>query len=357
MTEYFGFGKSEPGRIAELARADEADGWDGLVFTDSQNLRPDVYAVMATAVAATTTLKVATGVANPVTRHAAGAASAMAAIQAESAGRAVFGIGRGDSALAYIGAAPCSLEVFERFVRNVRAYLNGQKVPFDQLGTAGKSVTTLDLGNEPAESWLRWLDPAVPPVPVEVVGTGPKVIAIGGREADYVTFTVGADLERLQWAMDTARAAAREAGRAEQDLRFGAYLNVVTHHDIDVARMLVSGGLTSFSRFSAMHGKTTGPMSGGADQVFKGIRDQYDMTAHAQPGSAQTSVLTTEFIDRFAVVGDPDRFLEKICQIVALGFDRLVLHTPNQATRERYPVETAEAHRQLVTDVLPHLPR
>jgi hypothetical protein len=30
---------------------------------------------------------------------------------------------------------------------------------------------------------------------------------------------------------------------------------------------------------------------------------------------------------------------------------------PNQATRERYPEECAGAHRHLVTDVLPNLPR
>ena len=357
MPEYWGFGKSEPGRIAKLARIDEADGWDGMVYTDSQNLRPDVYTVMATVVAATTALKVAPGVTNPVTRHAAASASAIAAIQAESGGRAVFGVGRGDSALAYIGAAPCSLAVFERYVRSVRAYLHGEKVAFDQLETVGKSISTLELGDEPGESALRWLDPTIAPVPVEVVATGPKVIGIGAREADYVTFTVGADFERLQWGIETASAAAREAGRAEGDIRFGAYVNVLCHPDRELARKLVSGGLTSFSRFSAMHGKPTGPMTGGADQVFRGIHDHYDMTAHAQPGSAQTSVLTDEFIDRFAVVGNPDEFLDKVNSILALGFDRLVLHTPNQATRERYPEETAEAHRHLVTQVLPNLPR
>ncbi len=357
MTEYWGFGKSEPGRIAEFARVDEADGWDGMVYTDSQNLRPEVYTVMATAVAATTRLKVAPGVTNPVTRHPAISASAIAAIHAESGGRAVYGIGRGDSALAYIGGAPASLSLFERYVRNVRAYLQGQKVPFDQLEATEKSVTTLELGDEPAESWLRWLDLTLPPVPVEVVGTGPKVIAIGGREADFVTFTVGADLERLKWGIDTARAAARDAGRPEGEVKFGAYVNAACHPDIEVSRMLVSGGLASFSRFSAMHGTTTGPTSGGSDKVFKDIRDKYDMKSHGQPGSSQTSVLTEDFIDRFAVVGNPDQFLEKVSQIVALGVERLVLHTPNQATRERYPEQAAEAHSHLVNNVIPHLPR
>jgi 5,10-methylenetetrahydromethanopterin reductase len=357
MTEYWSFGRSEPTKIAEAARIDEADGWDGLVFTDSQNLRPDVYVVMATVAAATKRLKVSPGVSNPTTRHPATSAGAIAALQAESNGRASFGIGRGDSALAYIGLAPASLKVFERYVSNVQTFLSGGRVPFSELELAGKTVDTLELGDEPAESWLRWMPADLPKVPVEVVGTGPKVIAIGGRHADIVTFTVGADLERLAWGIDTARAAAREAGRDDSELRFGAYVNIACHPDITVARKLVSGGLASFSRFSAMHGTPVGPLSGGADDVVRKIRDSYDMKRHGEPESSQTEVMTDEFIDRFGVVGDPDQVSERIKGIVDLGFDRLILTIPNQAARERYPEETVEAHRCLVKDVLPRLPR
>jgi alkanesulfonate monooxygenase SsuD/methylene tetrahydromethanopterin reductase-like flavin-dependent oxidoreductase (luciferase family) len=39
----------------------------------------------------------------PVTRHPAVVASAMASLQVESGGRAVFGLGRGDSSLSQLG--------------------------------------------------------------------------------------------------------------------------------------------------------------------------------------------------------------------------------------------------------------
>ncbi|MFV0306384.1 MAG: LLM class flavin-dependent oxidoreductase [Desertimonas sp.] len=357
MTEYWGFGRSEPGRFAEHARADEADGWDGLVFTDSQNLRPDVFVVMATALAATSRLKVTPGVSNPVTRHPAVSASAMAALQAESGGRASYGIGRGDSALAYIGQAPASMAVFETYVRHVQSYLSGGRVPFEELLREGADISTLELGDQPSDSWVRWLDPDVPKVPVEVIATGPKAIGVGGRHADIVTFTVGADLERIAWGIDTARAAAVEAGRDPAELRFGVYVNVACHPDLPTARTLVSGGLASFSRFSAMHGKPVGPLSGGAEHVVRQIRDRYDMKHHGEPESAQTETLTDDFVDRFAVVGGPDRFRERVAEIVALGIDRVVMTIPNQATRERYPDETTVAHQHLVRDVLPRLPR
>jgi len=53
--------------------------------------------------AATERLKLCTGVSNPLTRHNAVAAACAATLQAISGGRAVLGIGRGDSALAYLG--------------------------------------------------------------------------------------------------------------------------------------------------------------------------------------------------------------------------------------------------------------
>jgi 5,10-methylenetetrahydromethanopterin reductase len=355
MPEYWTYGMSHPARIAEIARKVESDGWDGVVFSDTQNLRMDVYITMALAIASTATLKVSAGVTNPTTRHPAVAASAHAGLQAASGGRTSFGIGRGDSALAYIGMAPCSVELFEQYVRAVATYLRGGRVPFDELSVSGRSVSTLHLGGEPAESWLRWLDPSIPKVPIEVVASGPKALAVGARHADIVTLTVGADLDRLKWGIDTVQQACRAAGRNVSELKFGAYVNVACHRDLDMARTLVSGGLATFSRFAAMHGTPTGPLTADAERVVRGIRDRYDMKHHAEPGSAQTSVLTSQFIDRFGVVGDPDTVVRQIQEIADLGFERIYLTTPNQPTREVYPDECAQADRDMADEVLPKL--
>jgi 5,10-methylenetetrahydromethanopterin reductase len=355
MPEYWTYGTSNPTRVPDVARRIEADGWDGVIFSDTQNLRMDVYITLALVAASTTSLKFSAGVTNPVTRHPAVAASAHAGLQAASGGRASFGIGRGDSALAYIGMAPSSVDVFEHYVQAVATYLAGGRVPFDALPRSGRTVDTLHLGDEPAESWLRWLDPSVPKVPVEVIASGPKTLAVGARHADIVTLTVGADQERLQWGMETTRHASRAVGRDESKLRFGAYVNVACHSDIATARTLVSGGLASFSRFAAMHGTPTGPLSADTEEVVRSIRNSYDMKHHGEPGSAQTAVLTDDFIDRFGVVGDPDAIVQRVQEIVMLGFDRIYLSTPSQPTRELYPDECAESDKLMASAVLPML--
>src|SRR3954469_15260739 len=99
MTELWTTGIALPKLSARLAAAAEQAGWDGMVFPDSQNLAGDVYVGMAMAVAATSRNQLATRVTNPFTRHPAVTAAAAASLQAESDGRIVLGIGRGDSSL------------------------------------------------------------------------------------------------------------------------------------------------------------------------------------------------------------------------------------------------------------------
>lgn len=359
MTEYWTHGVSSPTEIGAAARRFETEGWDGLVFTDSQNLRPDCFVTMAFALAATTRLKVSPGVTNPLTRHPAASASAIAALHAESGGRASYGVGRGDSALAYIGFGPCSVPVFERFVRNVQMFVSGSRVPFADLpepGVPAPMVDSLHLGDQPEESWLRWNDvDRFGKVPVEVVATGPKVIGVGARHADIVTFTVGAEPERIAWGIATARRAAEEAGRNPDELRFGAYVNLACHPETAVARKLIEGGLASFSRFSAMHGSTPTPASAETNRVLLEIGRAYDMKRHGEPDSAQTKVMPTEFIERFGIVGDAAECRRRLRVLSELGLERIYVFQPNQGTREAYPAEAAEAAASLVGELLPSL--
>src|SRR5258707_569605 len=95
-----------PGESAKIAEQSEAQGFDGLGFTDTQNLSGDPYAGLALAARATAHIKLGTGVTNPVTRHAAVTATSIATIQVESGGRAELGIGRGDSSMGYLGREP-----------------------------------------------------------------------------------------------------------------------------------------------------------------------------------------------------------------------------------------------------------
>ena len=96
----------QPGCSAQLAQMVEALGFDSIVFADTQNITPEVWGQLMLAARDTERIELGTGVTNPGTRDAAVTASAALALQVESAGRAICGIGRGDSSLGKIGRKP-----------------------------------------------------------------------------------------------------------------------------------------------------------------------------------------------------------------------------------------------------------
>ena len=170
-------GSNVPGTASEVARRAEAEGFDGLSFGDTQCINADPFVGLTAAAIATTTLKLEVGVTNPVTRHPAVTACSIASVQVESAGRAVLGIGRGDSAVSRLNMRAAPVEALEAYVTRLQRYLAGEIVDIDGKGTSLEWLGTLSL----------------PKVPVDVAATGPAVIGVGARLAERVTFNVGAD--------------------------------------------------------------------------------------------------------------------------------------------------------------------
>jgi len=324
-TEFWTQGLSHPGVAARTAVRAEAGGWDGMFVVDSQNLAGDPFVGLTLAARETSTLLLGTGVSNPATRHPAAAAASIGSVHVASAGRAVFGVGRGDSALAHLGLAPATLDHFERFVRATRAYLNGDSVEFEDLAAFAApdapTVDTLGLAERPADSRLHWLPSDLAPVPVEAVATGPRALAAAARSSDRVLLAVGADPERLRWAMDVAR----EAGAT----KFGAFVNVVAHDDLDLARELAAGPLTTFARFSVMDGKVRAPIDEASRDVLANVHGAYDMHRHTRAGSAQASQLTPDFVDRFGIVGPAAHCVARLQDVVALGIDKIIVTPPS----------------------------
>ena len=319
-------GAAAPRATMKLAREVEAGGWDGLAVVDSQNLSGDPYVALAMAATVTSRIGLATAVTNSVTRHAAATATAIASVNRVADGRAVLGIGRGDSALAHLGRAPGKVGHFERYLRQLQTYLRGEAVPFDEIDIptdVAPPMAELGLADAPADSRIRWMQ-GTAKVPVEVAATGPRVIGIGAVHAERVMFTLGADLDRLAWGIAVAREARERAGLDPDGVAFGAYINCACHPDIAVARRLVRGGLTTFARFNVMHGQTTGPWSDSALKALHTLRDAYDMNKHTRGDSAQAGTLTDDFTDHFAVVGTPEQCIGKLQALAGLGLDKLV---------------------------------
>ena len=298
------------GRTAEVAKLCEATGWDGLLVTDTQCLAAEALVELSFCVAATSRIRLGTGVTNPVTRDPAVLASAFHTLQQESRGRMSLGIGRGDSSLAHIGAAPAPIKVLEDYVVRVQRYLRGEVVERDGFPSRLHTLTPVEQ----------------PKVPLDVAGTGKRVIALAARHAEGLTLAVGADTERIRAKVREAEAALAAAGRSRAEFTISAYLNAAVHDHLAVARETVRGSVSVTARFSGMHG---GAASEGLDPqqrsaVLK-LADDYDMAHHGSSAAPHARVLPDEFIDGFAAIGDVSRVTDRLRAIAATGVDRIVL--------------------------------
>ena len=333
--------------VSEVAREAERAGWTGISVFDSQNVAPDCHAVLLLAALATERLGLGTGVNSPGSRHPAVTAGAMATLQRVSGGRAVLGLGRGDSAHAHIGRAPTRLDAFERYLRAVQAYLSGGTVDFDELDFDEKvadTVDTVELGNVPTDSGLRWLNEDDVKVPLEVAATGPKVIAAAARHADRVMFALGAEPERLAWGLEHARSARRAAGLPDAGIRYGAYINLACHADVEIARRLVGRSIATYARFSVMHGTSAAPFSEQQHAAVADLNRSFDMRDHRND-----ALLPATFVDRFAVVGSPEVCIRRLEEVAALGIDKVIVG----GARDYADAAATEAETTVAQQVLP----
>ncbi|HKA15418.1 MAG TPA: LLM class flavin-dependent oxidoreductase [Myxococcota bacterium] len=309
MTEFWMLTWPIAGRTAQVARLAEATGWDGLLVTDTQCLAAEAFVQLSLCAAATTRIRLGTGVTNPVTRDVALMASGFNTLQQESGGRMSLGIGRGDSSLAHIGKKAAPLSALETFLVRLQRYLRGEVV--DRDGFTSRLVT------HSAEH---------PKVPVDIAGTGPRVIAMAARHAEGLTLGVGANPERIAAKVRETEAGLAAAGRARAGFTISAYVNAGVDDRIEVAREVVRGGVSVTARFSGMHG---GAGSEGLASRERGavlaLADRYDMAHHGSSAAPHARALPDEFIDGFAAIGDVARVTDRLRAIAETGVDRIVL--------------------------------
>jgi 5,10-methylenetetrahydromethanopterin reductase len=299
----------EVGTVERQAERAEQAGWDGITFTDSQNLVGDPFVAVALGARATERLRFATGVTNAFTRHPAALATVAVTVNEESSGRFVLGIGRGDTALFHLGRKPMPVAEFSRLTTDLQTYLAGG---------------TIDVNGHPSR--LRWLDRTrQPKVPLDVATSGPRMIDFAARTAERVTLAVGADPERVSWALDAARKAAADAGRDPAEISFGSFVNVGCHPDPDAARALIGGGVAAFAHFSSMPGSTGAGLRDDDRALVAEVGRRYDSNEHLSNDAAHTQVLEPAFVDRFAIVGPPERCVERLTELAELGVERFVV--------------------------------
>lgn len=311
---------------AALVRTAEELGYNGAWVPDSQSAFREGFMALAAAAAATSTIKIAAGVSNPVTRHPAVIASTFATLDEYSGGRAILGIGVGDSAVRTIGQPPAKLARFEEVIHALKALMLGETVEID--GT---------------ENRLPW---SKRDVPIIVASAGPKSLQLAGRIADGVLFQVGAEPQLAAWAIENVRIGAEQAGRSFDDLKIYCRIATSVSHDREWARKQAHGyisvaGNTTFAAAPA----DRIPADLAAD--LKRMSESYDYFQHGSNASSQSALVTDRIIDAISIAGTPAEALPRFQELVALGVDGFVMVTTGS--------DPAASMETFATEVMPYL--
>jgi 5,10-methylenetetrahydromethanopterin reductase len=315
--------------IGRFAREFEASGWDGLAVGEAHGLLPDPYVVLALAAAATTTLKVGTAVAVPL-RHPLLAAGAMATLQAVSGGRAAFSIGRGDGAMKVLQQKPMPVARFDEYLSRLQSFLRRDAVEIDGVVSTMSKLDDIDPS-------LHVAKPAV-----NVAATGPRTIEVAVRRADGISFSVGADVERLRRSIELVRDACRDAGRDPDSLALGCYVQVAVTDEHDTsAREAIRGLVVTHARFSGFEAKAAAGV-GATDHgeyrqavetmeaVYRSTTAGVSRVEGGRPGEIEfypREAGADALIDRFAIAGPAEYCAERLQEIVDLGIGRVYIGT------------------------------
>ncbi len=171
---------------------------------DSQMICSDVYASLALCAVSTKKIFLGPGVTNPASRIAPVTACGMATINALAPGRAILGIGTGNTARRTLGMPAARLSQMREHIEVCRGLLEGKTVPYHE-GERQRMIAFLNQKS----GWIN----IKKKVPIYVAASGTKSLEMAGEIADGVIFFGAVSKSLIEFVMNRLIAGAEKAGR------------------------------------------------------------------------------------------------------------------------------------------------
>ncbi len=310
-------------RVVELAKLAEDNGFTHGWAFDSHVLWQEPFVIFSMILEATERMIVGPMVTNPGTRDWTVLASLFATLNDAHGPRTICGMGRGDSALRYIGKTPTTLATMTESMAVIKDMVAGKEVDYN-----GKKLR------------LPWVKEGWD-LPMWAAGYGPKALDTVGRHADGFILQL-ADPQILEWTMATVRAAAVDAGRNPDDIKICVVAPAYVGDDIAHQREQVRwfGGMVG--NHVADMVKRYGDDSSKVPQVLSDYikaREGYDYDHHGRSGNESTAFVPDDIVDRFCVLGTAADHIDKLNQLRDLGVDQFgiyLMHDQQEATLQAY---------------------
>lgn len=187
----------------------EDHGFTHAWLYDTQMLGSEVYAALALCADRTAKIKLGPGVTNPASRIAPLSACGMATLNSLAPGRAIMGIGTGNTTRRTMGMPAARVADLEEHVRVCRGLFKGEITAYRE-GDRRRKIKFLnpDLG------FINIADE----IPIYISASGPRVAQLAGRVADGMILFGAVSPSIVEWLVGCMREGANEAGRNPDDL-------------------------------------------------------------------------------------------------------------------------------------------
>ena len=314
----------------KMAAAAERYGYDMIGVADTPGNAMDPWVTAALVAEHTRRPKVSICVTNLATRHAAVSAAAIASVDLISGGRAILGIGAGNSGTRNLGVKGTPVAEMSEGIAYIKTLLAGEKAEY-RGGTAQ----------------LPWVKR---PTPVFQAASLPRSLAAAGRCADGVFVNYG--LDRVSLSASTAHIArgAAEAGRDPANVEVWQIGCLDCHEDRDVARRKI-GAILAFVSGYVIGTEDLEARGVPSDKIepLRELRRRYS----TRPGEADARMvdelgLFDYLAGRLSIWGTPDDCLRQALAAKAAGATRLMF-TVSLASD---PVRTVELFGEHVLPTL-----
>ncbi len=320
-------------RVVELAKLAEQNGFSHVWTFDSHVLWQEPFVVYSQMLAATDRIVVGPMVTNPGTRDWTVLGSLFATLNDTYGPRTICGMGRGDSALRYIGRKPATLATMSESMKVIKGLV------------AGDSVMYKDV-----QLRLRWVDENGWDLPIWVAGYGPRALDLVGREADGFILQL-ADPKILEWTMEAVKSAALNAGRDPDEIDFCVAAPAYVGDDLDHQRNELRwfGGMVGnhVEDLVARYGGDGSAVPRALTDFIKDRKD-YDYLHHGKRKNPSADFVPDAVVDRFCVLGTAADHIAKLTELRDMGVDQFaiyLMHDANEATMEAYGQEIIPALR------------
>ena len=313
--------------MIDFAVEAERLGFSHVWTFDSHVLWQEPFVIYSQILAETERLIVGPMVTNPGTRDWTVLASLFATLGEMHGPRLVCGMGRGDSALRYIGRTPTTLETTAAATKVVKELVAGRSVEYN-----GKELQIPWAG----DGW---------DLPVWMAAYGPKALASTGTHYDGFILQL-ADPQIVEWTVGAVKKAAAEAGRDPESLSICVAAPAYVGDDLDHQRDQVRwfGGMVGnhVADLVTRYGSDSGAVPQALTDYIK-AREGYDYDHHGRAGNPSTEFVPDEIVDRFCVLGPPENHVARMQELSALGVDQFAIYLMHDQMHQ-----TLEAYGELV---------